>query len=320
MKLFITGGAGFIGINFVQHWLNKHPKDEITIYDKLTQYANVNEVMELSHSNSNLSLVIDDLLNFPRLQDLIRNYDVVVHFAAETHVDDSIKNPKLFIDTNVLGTSNLLLSTIGTDIEKIIYVSTDEVFGQSDTDEFNEHTSVNPRNPYSATKASAEMLAMAYHNTYKVPFIITNAVNNYGPHQYPNKLIPKFILRSLNNLSLPVYGDGKQQREWLYVTDHCRAIEYIIEKGDIGNRYCIGTGYKKENIEIVNEILTKTGRDATLIEHIIDRPGHDKSYEVNSSKIRSLGWKPEVGFQEGMQMTIDWYTHNSRRWQIDDLN
>lgn len=314
MKLFITGGAGFIGYNFLTYWQQHYPEDSLTVYDKLTHVSNKEATKQLSRTNPSITLIVADILDYPTLKDAMSGHDIVVHFAAESHVDDSLRDPGLFMKVNGEGSLNVFHAAMENNISRVHYVSTDEVFGEFTGALFTEDTPISPRNPYSASKAAGDHMALAYFNTYKLPITISNAVNTYGPYQYPNKLIPKFIMNALTNQKLPVYGDGRQTREWLYVEDHCRGIDTILKKGTPGQRYILGSGVIKENIDIVNLIINLAGRDDSIIEHVADRLGHDRSYQADSTKIKNLGWEPNTDFETGFKTTFEWYAKNHTLW------
>ncbi|MDP4008075.1 MAG: dTDP-glucose 4,6-dehydratase [Candidatus Peregrinibacteria bacterium] len=322
-KVLITGGAGFIGANFVHYYYATHPEDELVVLDKLTYCGNLENLKELE-GRMRYRFVKGDIADKDFVFDLFKQekFDLVVNFAAETHVDNSIEEPAVFIETNIVGTHNLLMAckdfgdADSAGMIRFHQVSTDEVFGDlGDTQGtyFNEETPYEPSSPYSASKASADMLCRAYFRTYGLPMTISNCSNNYGAYQYPEKLIPFFFMLAKEGKSLPVYGDGKQVRDWLYVEDHCRAIDLILEKGKLGETYCIGGNNEKQNLEIVKEIVKYTGGSEDLITYVTDRKGHDRRYAIDASKIRNeLGFSPSITFEEGMKKTLDWYEANER--------
>lgn len=311
MKLLVTGGAGFIGSCFVRHILNKYPDYQVINIDALTYCGNLANLKDVE-KNPNYKFVHGNICDKKLTRELISQVDCVVNFAAESHVDNSIKNPEIFIETNVQGTLNLLQASKEIGIERYLQVSTDEVYGTlGKTGYFYETTPLAPNSPYSASKASADMLVRAYYETYKMPVLTTRCSNNYGPYQYPEKLIPFFISRLLRGEKVPVYGDGLNVRDWLYVYDHCAAIDTVLQKGRIGEVYNIGGHNEKTNIEITRLILEAMGKDESSIEYVQDRLGHDRRYAISNDKITSeLGWKPSVTFEEGIKMTIDWYLNN----------
>lgn len=310
-KLLVTGGAGFIGNCFIRHILNKYPSYKIINLDALTYAGNIENLKDVE-SNLNYTFVHGDICDKKLVRDLISQVDAVVNFAAESHVDRSITGPEIFIETNVKGTLNLLQACKEIGIEKYLQVSTDEVYGSlGKTGYFYETTPIAPNSPYSASKASADMLVRAYYETYKLPVLITRCSNNYGPYQYPEKLIPLFISNLLKGEKVPVYGDGLNVRDWLYVYDHCAAIDTVLHKGQIGEVYNIGGHNEKTNMEITKLILETMGKDETSIKYVEDRLGHDKRYAIDNTKIQTeLGWKPSLTFEEGIKITIDWYLKN----------
>ncbi|MDR1418249.1 MAG: dTDP-glucose 4,6-dehydratase [Endomicrobium sp.] len=318
MKLLITGGAGFIGSCFIRHMLNKYPDYKITNLDALTYAGNLENLNDVK-DNPNHEFVHGNICDKDLVQQLVKNVDAIVNFAAESHVDRSIAGPEIFIDTNVKGTLNLLQMAKDFGVDRYLQVSTDEVYGTLGSQGyFYETTPLAPNSPYSASKASADMLARSYFETYKLPVLITRCSNNYGPYQYPEKLIPFFVLQLLKGKKVPVYGDGLNIRDWLYVYDHCAAIDIILHKGKIGEIYNIGGHNEKSNLEITHIILNAMGKDESSIEYVKDRLGHDRRYAICNDKIQSeLGWKPSITFEEGIKLTIDWYLKN-QEW-IDSI-
>ena len=320
-NLLITGGAGFIGSNFVRYWIENYPDDKVIILDALTYAGNL-ENLELVASHANYRFVKGDIRDFTLVTRLMDEDDVniVVHFAAESHVDRSILGPQDFVDANIQGTFILLESVRKCwekDFEKrrFIHISTDEVYGSLDFVDpaFTEETQYKPNSPYSASKTSSDHFVRAYYHTYGVPTITTHCSNNYGPYQFPEKLIPLMILKATRDEKLPVYGDGKNVRDWIHVLDHCKAIDTVICKGKIGEVYNIGGNNEKQNIEIVGLILDKLGKSRDLIQFVKDRAGHDKRYAINITKIgRQLGWTPEYDFEKGLEDTIKWYLENEK--------
>ena len=321
MNLLVTGGAGFIGSNFILYWLKKYPQDKILNLDKLTYAGNL-ENLKTVENNLNYAFVKGDICNLSLIDSLIKKYniDTIVHFAAESHVDRSIMDPAPFIKTNVEGTYILLEAALKNKIKRFHHISTDEVFGAlplNSKEKFNEKTAYNPRSPYSASKAASDHLVRAYHITYNLPVTISNCSNNYGPYQFPEKLIPLAITNITEGKKVPIYGDGLYVRDWLYVEDHCKALDLILHKGKIGETYFIG-GLTKDipNIEVVRKILKIMGKDESYIEHVKDRPGHDRRYAIDWSKInRELSWKPEADFDTGLKLTVDWYLKNKDWWR-----
>lgn len=319
-RLIVTGGAGFIGNCFIRHILKKHPDYKIINLDVLTYAGNIENLDDVK-TNPNYEFVHGNICDKNLVRDLVSQADAVVNFAAESHVDRSITGPEIFIETNVQGTLNLLQACKEIGIERYLQVSTDEVYGSlGKTGYFYETTPIQPNSPYSASKASADMLVRAYYETYKLPVLTTRCSNNYGPYQYPEKLIPFFISQLLKGEKVPVYGDGLNVRDWLYVYDHCEAIDTVLHKGKVGEVYNIGGHNEKTNMEITRLVLSAMGKDENSIKYVEDRLGHDKRYAIDNTKIQTeLGWEPSVTFEEGIKMTIDWYLNN-QEWmkEIED--
>ena len=318
MKLLVTGGAGFIGSNFILYWLKEHPEDHIVNFDKLTYAGNLENLSSVE-GFPNYSFIHGDICDQRLLEDAVKGVDVIVHFAAESHVDRSIREPAPFIMTNVLGTQMLLDAASKNNVKRFHHISTDEVFGALSLDDpgkFSERTNYNPRSPYAASKAGSDHFVRAYAATYGLPVTISNCSNNFGPYQFPEKLIPLAITNLLEGKKVPVYGDGKYVRDWLYVGDHCRAIDLILTKGEVGETYCIGGLHDDiSNLEVVKKILAIMGESEEKIEYVKDRPGHDRRYAVDWSKIhRELGWQPEHNFDVWLERTITWYTNNREWW------
>ena len=311
MKLLITGGAGFIGSCFVRYMLKNHPDYKIINLDALTYAGNLDNLKDIE-TNPNYSFVHGNICDKQLVDSLMSQVDACVNFAAESHVDRSITGPEIFIQTNVGGTLNLLEMAKKHKISRYLQVSTDEVYGTlGKTGYFTETTPLAPNSPYSASKASADMLVRAYYETYKMPVLTTRCSNNYGPYQFPEKLIPLFISNLLKGEKVPVYGDGMNIRDWLYVYDHCSAIDTVLHKGRLGEVYNIGGNNEKANIEITKLLIKELGRDESSIKYVEDRLGHDRRYAIDSSKIqKELGWHPSVTFEEGIKITIDWYLNN----------
>jgi len=311
MKLLVTGGAGFIGNCFIRHILNKYPEYKVINLDKLTYAGNLDNLKDVEN-NPNYTFVHADICDKKIVRELMNEVDCCLNFAAESHVDRSIVGPEVFIETNVQGTLNLLQAAKEAKIQRYLQVSTDEVYGTlGKTGYFTEETPLAPNSPYSASKASADLLVRAYFETYKMPVITTRCSNNYGPYQFPEKLIPLFISNLLENKPVPVYGDGLNVRDWLYVYDHCSAIDVVLHKGIEGQVYNIGGNNEKTNIEITKLLISELGKDESLIKYVEDRLGHDRRYAIDSSKIqRELGWSPSVTFEEGIKLTIQWYLDN----------
>lgn len=316
MRLLVTGGLGFIGSNFINYWLENYPEDSIVNLDKVTYAADMANISH-HHNAENYRLVKGDIQDERLVENLAFDADVIVNFAAESHVDNSIDNPKAFIETNILGVYSILEASRKHDV-RIHHISTDEVFGSlnyGDMGQFDENSCYKPRNPYSASKASGDHIIKAYVNTYGVKATISNCSNNYGPNQHPEKLIPKTILKALKGERIPIYGNGENIRDWIYVGDHCRAIETILSNGRIGETYLIGVRNEVTNIELVKNILENLGLKEDLIEYVEDRKGHDLRYSINPGKIeKELGWKGKFSFSEGLDRTINFYKQNSERY------
>jgi dTDP-glucose 4,6-dehydratase len=316
MKLLVTGGAGFIGSNFVLYMLKQHPSYQILNVDALTYAGNL-ENLKSVEGNPNHTFIRADITEAKAMDALIgQGVDVIVNFAAESHVDRSILEPDIFVKTNVLGTQVLLDAAKKHGVKKFVQVSTDEVYGTlGETGLFTEETPLAPNSPYSASKAGGDLLVRAYHETFGLPVNITRCSNNYGPYQFPEKLIPLMISRALADEALPVYGDGLNIRDWLYVEDHCSAIDLVIHQGRDGEVYNIGGNNERTNLHIVRTILEQLGKPETLIKHVQDRPGHDRRYGIDPTKImKELGWKPKHTFETGIKETIRWYLENKEWW------
>lgn len=311
MRVLVTGGAGFIGNCFIRHMLEAHTDYKIVNLDALTYAGNLENLYDVK-DNPNYEFVHGDICDKQLVRQLAAGCDMIVNFAAESHVDRSITGPEIFIETNVKGTLNLLQAAKEFHIHRYLQVSTDEVYGSlGKTGYFTETTPLSPNSPYSASKASADMLVRAYYETYKLPVLTTRCSNNYGPYQYPEKLIPFFISKLLKGEKVPVYGDGMNVRDWLFVYDHCSAIDTVLHKGRVGEVYNIGGHNEKTNLEITHLILDAMNKDESSIEYVQDRLGHDRRYAISNDKITSeLGWKPSVTFEEGILLTIDWYLNN----------
>ncbi|SDG28190.1 dTDP-glucose 4,6-dehydratase [Fontibacillus panacisegetis] len=316
MKLLVTGGAGFIGSNFVLYMLQQHPDYHIINVDALTYAGNLENLKSIE-GNPNHTFVKADITNVQKMNELIgQGVDVVVNFAAESHVDRSILEPDVFVKTNVLGTQVLLDAARKHNVTKFVQVSTDEVYGSlGETGLFTEETPLQPNSPYSASKAGGDLLVRAYHETFGLPVNITRCSNNYGPYQFPEKLIPLMISKALADEQLPIYGDGLNIRDWLYVEDHCSAIDLVIHKGRNGEVYNIGGNNERTNVHIVKTILEQLGKPESLIAYVKDRPGHDRRYGIDPTKtMTELGWKPKHSFETGIKETIAWYLENKDWW------
>jgi len=310
MNILVTGGAGFIGSNFIRYMMGKYPDYKIVNLDLLTYAGSQNNLVGLE-SSTKYKFVKGDINDYQLVFDCLKNnkIELIVHFAAESHVDRSISGPDIFLTTNILGTANLLKCALENNV-RFHHISTDEVFGslESEKGKFTESTCYNPRSPYSASKAAADHLVRAYHNTYGLPVTISNCSNNYGPYQHKEKLIPLFITNLLQDQPVPLYGDGTNIRDWLYVSDHCQAIDLIIHNGKVGQTYLIGGDSEVSNMDIAKMLCDKMGKSHDLIQPVADRPGHDWRYAIDFSKIKNeLGWQPTVSLDQGLQLTIDWY-------------
>lgn len=321
MKILVTGGAGFIGGNFVQYMVNKYPEDMIVNLDLLTYAGNL-ETLKPVEDKPNYKFVKGDIADRPFIMDLFEKeqFDIVVNFAAESHVDRSITDPGLFVRTNVLGTQTLLDASRQFGVKRYHQVSTDEVYGDLPLDRpdlfFTEETPIHTSSPYSASKASADLFVLAYYRTYKLPVTVSRCSNNYGPYHFPEKLIPLMISRALADESLPVYGKGENVRDWLHVWDHCAAIDLIIRNGRVGEIYNIGGHNERTNLEVVKTILRALDKPESLIQFVSDRPGHDRRYAIDPTKIETeLGWRPTYNFDTGIEMTIQWYLDNEDWWK-----
>ena len=321
MKIIVTGGAGFIGSNFIFHMLKSHPEDYIICLDKLTYAGNLSTLAPIM-DNAHFRFVRADICDRKAVDALFEEEhpNMVVNFAAESHVDRSIENPQLFLETNIIGTSVLMDACRKYGIQRYHQVSTDEVYGDLPLDRpdlfFTEATPIHTSSPYSSSKASADLLVLAFYRTYGLPVTISRCSNNYGPYHFPEKLIPLMIINALHDKPLPVYGDGQNVRDWLYVEDHCRAIDLILQKGRVGEVYNVGGHNEMKNIDIVKLICKALGKPESLIHFVKDRKGHDRRYAIDPAKIhRELGWLPETKFADGIQKTIQWYLDNEEWWQ-----
>jgi dTDP-glucose 4,6-dehydratase len=314
-KVLVTGGAGFIGSNFVRRALSTHSDWHITTLDKLT-YAGRLENLKDVFDHPRHSFVQGDIIDSSVSGPLVQESEIVVHFAAETHVDRSIMSAGEFITTDVYGTFVLLeAARVAPGLRRFIHISTDEVYGSVVEGASRETDELRPRNPYSASKAGADRLAYSFWATYGVPIVIIRASNNYGPFQFPEKIIPLFVTNALENIPVPLYGDGLYVRDWLHVSDHCRAIDVVLDKGKAGETYNVGGGNEVKNIDLTRRILELTSRPESLIHPVTDRPGHDRRYALDSAKVRDLGWRPEIPFDEGLSGTVDWYRQNEWWWR-----
>ncbi len=304
----VTGAAGFIGSNFVHYLLDKYEDCEITVLDKLTYAGDMENL-----SGLDINFIKGDIANYEDASLAMKDADYVVNFAAETHVDKSITDPASFVKADVLGTQNLLELVRKYDVERYIQISTDEVYGSILEGSFKETDNIDPSSPYSASKAGGDLLVSAYYKTYDTPVIITRSSNNFGPRQFPEKLIPLFILKAIHDEPLPVYGDGKNVRDWIYVEDNCSGIDTVLQKGKLGEVYNIGGGNEKNNIEITKLILEKLDKPESLIQYVDDRLGHDRRYSLDATKTKKLGWTPKWSFEDAMEETVNWYKDNAQR-------
>ncbi|AJF62666.1 MAG: dTDP-glucose 4,6-dehydratase [archaeon GW2011_AR20] len=320
MKLLITGGAGFIGSNFIKYLFKKYNDVNVINLDVLN-YSGREENLEEINGNPNYRFVRGDICDVDKLEEIIGNFDIIVNFAAETHVDRSVTGPLKFINPNIMGVTKLLEFSRKKKANLFIQISTDEVYGDIINGFANEKSILSPNNPYAASKAAAEMMVKSYIKTYKVPAIITRSCNNYGPNQYPEKIIPFFIIQALNNKNLPLHGDGSHIRDWLFVQDNCEAIDLIINKGKIMETYNIARNDERTNLEIAKCLLNKLGKPLDLINLVEDRPWNDIRYAVDVSKVRELGWKPKYDFNNGIDITLDWYkSHKSEMERLLKLD
>lgn len=316
--ILVTGGAGFIGSNFIRHMLEEHPDLRIVNYDKLTYAGNL-ENLEDIQEHRNYQFVLGDICDRAMVEATVKEHEIgaIVNFAAESHVDRSIIGPAIFIETNAAGTNVLLEVAKDAGVPRFIQISTDEVYGSlGTTGKFTEETPLHPNSPYAASKAAADLLVQAYHHTFGFPAIITRCSNNYGPFQFPEKLIPLMIANALNDKSLPVYGDGLNVRDWLHVTDHCRAIDTVLHLGQVGEVYNIGGNSEWKNIDLVKLILKTLGKPDSLITYVKDRPGHDRRYAIDATKIETdLRWTPSYTFAQGLGETVKWYIDHEEWWK-----
>lgn len=315
MKLLVTGGAGFIGSNFVHYVLDKYPDYSVSVVDALTYAGDINRLSDIKHK---VDFHEGNICDFSFMEELTKDVDVVVHFAAESHVDRSIADPSPFLNTNVIGTDILARASLKNGVKRFHHVSTDEVFGTLELGssvKFNEGTAYDPRSPYAASKASSDHIVRAYGESYGLPYTITNCSNNYGPYDSPGRVIPVFITNALQDKPLPIYGTGQAVRDYLFVYDHCSAIDLAIHKGTIGETYCVGGGAQRNGIQVAEAILEALDKPKTLIQFVADRPGHDMRYDIDPAYIKTkLGWEQTVSFEEGIKKTVDWYKTNEAWW------
>jgi dTDP-glucose 4,6-dehydratase len=310
----VTGGAGFIGSNFVRYMLAEHEDVHIVNLDKLTYAGNLENLRGVD-DDPRYTFVQGDICDAAAVGEALRGADAVVNFAAETHVDRSISGPQDFISTDVLGTHTLLEAVRRLRIPRFLQISTDEVYGSIEEGAFTEESDLDPSSPYSASKAGADLLVLAYHRTFGTPVLITRSSNNYGPYQYPEKIVPLFITNAIDELQLPVYGDGLNVRDWLYVEDNCAGIDLVLQKGMPGQVYNIGGGNEVQNLTITHQILELLGKGEEFIRFVTDRPGHDRRYAIDCAKLRALGWRPGVAFETGLARTVEWYASHPEWWR-----
>ena len=312
--ILVTGGAGFIGSNFCRLMLDKYPECRITVLDALTYAGNLDNLADM-RDNPRFEFVHGDIRNKGDVAELVERSNAIVNFAAETHVDRSIDDPGSFVLTDVYGVFTLLEACRRHGIERFVHVSTDEVYGSIEEGSFKEGDCLEPNSPYSASKAGGELLARSYFVTYGLPIIVTRGSNNFGPYQYPEKLIPLFITNAMDDQPLPVYGDGQQVRDWIYVLDHCEGIDVALRKGEPGTAYNLGGGNERTNLEITGLILKFLGKPESLVKYVTDRPGHDRRYSLNCELMKTLGWQPEYGFEDALKRTVDWYVSHEPWWR-----
>mgnify|MGYP003964984573 FL=1 len=316
MRIIVTGGSGFIGTNFIRYMINKYPDYKILNIDSLTYSGNRNNLTALE-SNPNYEFIEADICNVEAMDKIVQEGDIVVNFAAESHVDNSIKNPQVFIKTNVIGTHSILEAARKNKAKLFLQISTDEVYGSLNFEQApsNETHILNPSSPYSGSKAAAEMVCMGNIRTFKQPIIITRSSNNFGPYQYPEKVIPLFLTNLFEDKKVPIYGDGKNVRDWIYVEDNCSAIDTIIHKGTPGEIYNIGGGNEISNLQLTKDILKSCEKSESSIEYVEDRLGHDLRYSLDASKTKALGWEPKHKFEEALKLTVEWYKNNKDWWE-----
>jgi dTDP-glucose 4,6-dehydratase len=312
-RILVTGGAGFIGSNYVHYLLGAYPEVRVVNFDKLTYAGNLDNLRGVDESR--YTFVRGDIADFEAVRAAMEGCDAVVSFAAETHVDRSILGAAEFIDTDVKGVHNIVEAAKALGTARVLLVSTDEVYGSIAEGSFKETDPIGPRNPYSASKAGGELMGMAYFHTFGVPVIITRGSNTYGPRQYPEKVLPLFVTNAIDDEPLPLYGDGRQVRDWLYVDDHCSGIDTALRKGDPGQVYNVAGGNERENIALTRKILELLGKGENLIKPVTDRPGHDRRYSIDASKLKALGWTPRMDWDEGMARTVQWYRDNEWWWR-----
>ena len=313
MKILVTGGAGFIGSNYVRYVL-ANTDDEVTVYDSLTYAGNLSTLLDVN-DDPRYRFVQGNISDPGPLEEAMRGQDAVVHFAAETHVDRSITGPDDFIHTNCFGTNIVMDTARGLEIERVVHIGTDEVYGSVEVGSSNETDPLEPRSPYSASKAGADLIALSYHHTYGVPVVVTRCTNNFGPYQYPEKVIPLFTTNLLDGVRVPLYGDGLNERDWLFVDDHCSGVHLVLHEGAAGEIYNIGAGNETPNRELVDKLLALLGKGEELVEYVPDRLGHDRRYSVDITKITALGWRKQRTLDEALAETVEWYRANRWWWE-----
>ncbi len=314
MRIMVTGGAGFIGSNYVRHVLEAHPEDEVVCFDKLTYAGNLENLSEVER-DPRYSFVRGEICDEAAVAEVMGRVDAVVNFAAETHVDRSIQSAGAFVDTDIKGLYVLLEAARARGIARFVHISTDEVYGSIAQGSFTEEDPFAPSSPYSASKAGGELMAKAYERTFGYQVLVTRGSNTYGPYQYPEKVVPLFITNLIDNLPVPLYGDGLNVRDWLYVTDHCAGIDIVLREGVPGEAYNLGGDQERTNLELTHRLLALLGKGEEVIKHVADRPGHDRRYSIATAKARALGWAPQVGFDEGMARTVAWYREHEDWWR-----
>ena len=313
MKILVTGGAGFIGSNYIRMMFNKNPNIEITNLDKLTYAGNAENLWNIT--NKGYNFIKGDICDPEILEKAMEGIDAVIHFAAESHVDRSISDSLMFVTTNVVGTNTLLNSALDSDITRFVHVSTDEVYGSIEEGSVTEEDILEPSSPYSSSKAGSDLLALSYHTTYGLPVTVTRCTNNFGPYQYPEKFIPLFITNLMEGKQVPVYGTGLNVRDWIYAEDHCSGIDFVHRHGQEGEIYNIGGGNELTNLEITHQILDLLGKDESMIRYVEDRKGHDLRYSLDCTKLHNMGWKPEYDFDTALESTVQWYIENRWWWE-----